>query len=78
MHELTDKVDRYVSILREETQRKIATKRTYYKNTVVTYAKTECHDIVTDMEVEVSSVEVNINKVTISHLFKNQRVTHWS
>lgn len=38
MHELTNKVDRYASLLKEEVQKKTATKRTYYKNRVVSYA----------------------------------------
>lgn len=38
MHDLTDKVDRYTSLLKEEVQKKTATKGTYYKNLVVSYA----------------------------------------
>ncbi|CAL9018954.1 unnamed protein product, partial [Prunus brigantina] len=39
MHDLINKVDRYASLLGEEMQRKTASKGTYYRNPVVSYAE---------------------------------------
>ncbi|BFG25202.1 hypothetical protein CerSpe_114760 [Prunus speciosa] len=39
MHDLTSKVDRYASLLKEEVQKKTASKGTYYRNPIVSYAE---------------------------------------
>ncbi|CAL8993037.1 unnamed protein product [Prunus brigantina] len=62
MHDLINKVDRYASLLREEMQRKTASKGTYYRNPVVSYAKADGHAEAENDEVDISSAEVNIDK----------------
>ena len=62
MHDLTNKVDKYASLLHEELQKKTATKGTYYKNPVVNYAKADGRAETNETEVGVSSVEVSIDK----------------
>ncbi|CAB4294423.1 unnamed protein product [Prunus armeniaca] len=41
MHDLINKVDRYASLLKEEVQKKTASKGTYYWNPVVSYAEAD-------------------------------------
>ncbi|BFG20930.1 hypothetical protein CerSpe_072040 [Prunus speciosa] len=62
MHDLTNKVDRYAFLLKEEMQKKTATKGTYYKNPIVGYAEADSPAEAENVEIEVSSVEVSIDK----------------
>ncbi|CAL2265455.1 unnamed protein product [Prunus armeniaca] len=62
MHDLINKVDRYASLLKEEVQKKMASKGTYYRNPVVSYAETNNPAEAEGDEVEMSSAEVNIDK----------------
>ncbi|XP_021822265.1 uncharacterized protein LOC110763735 [Prunus avium] len=62
MHDLTNKVDRYASLLKEEMQKKTATKGTYYKNPVIGYAEADSLAKAENGEIEVSSAEVSIDK----------------
>ena len=62
MHDLTNKVDRYASFLKEELQKKTATRGTYYKNLVVSYAESNSHTEAGNAEVEFSSAEVSLDK----------------
>ncbi|CAL9029424.1 unnamed protein product, partial [Prunus brigantina] len=62
MHDLINKVDRYASLLREEMQKKTASKGTYYRNPVVSYAEADGPAEAESDEVNMSSAEVNIDK----------------
>ncbi|CAL9021146.1 unnamed protein product, partial [Prunus brigantina] len=62
MHDLINKVDRYASLLKEEMQKKTASKGTYYRNPVVSYAETDGPTEAENDEVDISSAEVNIDK----------------
>ncbi|CAL2270623.1 unnamed protein product [Prunus armeniaca] len=62
MHDLINKVDRYTSLLKEEVQKRTASKGTYYRNPVVGYAKADGPTKVESDEVEMSSAEVSIYK----------------
>ncbi|CAL9019055.1 unnamed protein product [Prunus brigantina] len=62
MNDLINKVDRYASLLREEVQKKAASKGTYYRNPVVGYAEADGPTEAEKDEVEISSAEVNIDK----------------
>ncbi|CAL2257617.1 unnamed protein product [Prunus armeniaca] len=62
MHDLINKVDRYASCLKEEVQKKTASKGTYYRNPVVSYAEANNPAEAEGDEVEMSSAEVNIDK----------------
>ncbi|CAL2247484.1 unnamed protein product [Prunus armeniaca] len=62
MHDLINKVDRYASLLKEEVQKRTASKGTYYRNLVVSYAEADCPTEAESDEVEMSSAEVSIDK----------------
>ncbi|CAL8162372.1 unnamed protein product [Prunus armeniaca] len=62
MHDLINNVDRYASLLKEEVQKKMASKGTYYRNPVVSYAETNNPAEVEGDEVEMRSAEVSIDK----------------
>ncbi|CAL9021055.1 unnamed protein product, partial [Prunus brigantina] len=62
MHDLINKVDRYAALLREEMQKKTASKGTYYRNPVFSYAETNGPIEAEKDEVDMSSAEVNIDK----------------
>ncbi|CAL8993399.1 unnamed protein product [Prunus brigantina] len=62
MHDLINKVDRYASLLKEEMQKKTASKGTYYRNPVVRFAETDGPAEVENDEVDISSAKVNIDK----------------
>ncbi|CAL9005415.1 unnamed protein product, partial [Prunus brigantina] len=62
MHDLINKVDRYASLLKEEVQKKAASKGTYYRNPVISYAEADGPTEVENDEVDMSSAEVNIDK----------------
>ncbi|XP_016652443.1 PREDICTED: uncharacterized protein LOC107881902 [Prunus mume] len=62
MHDLINKVDRYASLLTEEVQKKTASKGTYYRNPVVSYAEADNPAEAEGNEVEMSSAEVSIDK----------------
>ncbi|CAL9024361.1 unnamed protein product, partial [Prunus brigantina] len=62
MHDLISKVDRYASLLKEEVQKKAASKGTYYRNPVVSYAKADGPTEAESDEVDMSSAEVDIDK----------------
>lgn len=63
MHDLTDKVGKYESLLKEEMQKKTTTKETYYKNLVMKYAEMGDRNAVNEAEIEISVAEVNIDKL---------------
>ncbi|CAL2247238.1 unnamed protein product [Prunus armeniaca] len=62
MHDLINKVDRYASLLKEEVQKRTASKGTYYRNPVVNYAEADNPTEADGDEVEMSSAEVSIDK----------------
>ncbi|CAL2246492.1 unnamed protein product [Prunus armeniaca] len=62
MHDLINKVDRYASLLKEEVQKKTASKGTYYRNLVVIFAEADNPAEAEGDEVEMSSAEVIIDK----------------
>ncbi|CAL2238991.1 unnamed protein product [Prunus armeniaca] len=62
MHDLINKVDRYASLLKEEVQKRTASKGTYYRNPVVSYAEADSPTEAESDEVEMSSAEVSIDK----------------
>ncbi|CAL9020684.1 unnamed protein product [Prunus brigantina] len=62
MHDLINKVDRYASLLKKEMQKKTASKGTYYRNPVVSYAETDGPTEAEKDEVDMSSAEVSIDK----------------
>ncbi|CAL2276216.1 unnamed protein product [Prunus armeniaca] len=62
MHDLMNKVDRYASLLKEEVQKKTASKGTYYRNPIVSYAEADNPAEAEGDEVEMSSAEVSIDK----------------
>ncbi|CAL9012486.1 unnamed protein product, partial [Prunus brigantina] len=62
MHDLINKVDRYASLLKEEVQKKAASKGTYYRNPIVSYAEADGPAEAEKDEVDMSSAEVNIDK----------------
>ncbi|CAB4273523.1 unnamed protein product [Prunus armeniaca] len=62
MHDLINKVDRYASLLKEEVQKKTASKGTYYRNPVVSYAEANNPAEAKGDEVEMSAAEVSIDK----------------
>ncbi|XP_021831891.1 uncharacterized protein LOC110771847 [Prunus avium] len=62
MHDLTNKVDRYASLLKEEMQKKTASKGTYYRNPIISYAEADGSAEAEGDEVEMSSAEVSIDK----------------
>ncbi|CAL9001546.1 unnamed protein product, partial [Prunus brigantina] len=62
MHDLINKVDRYASLLREEVQKKAASKGTYYRNPVVSYTEIDGPTEAENDGVDMSSAEVNIDK----------------
>ncbi|CAL9001520.1 unnamed protein product [Prunus brigantina] len=62
MHDLINKLDRYASLLREEMQKKTASKRTYYRNPIISYAEADGPAEAESDEVDMSSAEVNIDK----------------
>ncbi|XP_021817032.1 uncharacterized protein LOC110759283 [Prunus avium] len=62
MHDLTNKVDRYASLLKEEMQKKTASKVTYYRNPIVSYAEADGSVEAESDEVEMSLAEVSIDK----------------
>ncbi|CAL9000943.1 unnamed protein product [Prunus brigantina] len=62
MHDLINKVDRYASLLKEEVQKKAASKGTYYRNPVVSYAENDGPTEAENDEVDMSSAEVNVDK----------------
>ncbi|KAL6286534.1 hypothetical protein ACE6H2_010924 [Prunus campanulata] len=62
MHDLANKVDRYASLLKEEMQKKTASKGTYYKNPIVGYTEADDPTEAKNGETEVSSAEVSIDK----------------
>ncbi|CAL2237153.1 unnamed protein product [Prunus armeniaca] len=62
MHDLINKVDRYASLLKEEVQKRTASKGTYYRNPVVSYAEVDGPIEAKSDEVEMSSAEVSIDK----------------
>ncbi|XP_021810941.1 uncharacterized protein LOC110754209 [Prunus avium] len=62
MHDLINKVDRYASLLKEEMQKKTASKGTYYRNPIVSYAEADGFAEAESDEVEVSLAEVSIEK----------------
>ncbi|CAL2239325.1 unnamed protein product [Prunus armeniaca] len=65
MHDLINKVDRYPSLLKEEVQKRMASKLTYYQNPVVSYAETDNLTEAEGDEVEMSSAEVSIDKLFV-------------
>ncbi|CAL2239605.1 unnamed protein product [Prunus armeniaca] len=62
MHDLINKVDQYASLLKEEVQKKTASKGTYYQNPVVSYVEADDPAEAEGDEVEMSSAEVSIDK----------------
>ncbi|XP_021833379.1 uncharacterized protein LOC110773184 [Prunus avium] len=62
MHDLISKVDKYASLLKEEMQKKTASKGTYYKNPIVGYAEVDSPVEAEEGEIEISSAEVSIDK----------------
>ncbi|CAL9010231.1 unnamed protein product, partial [Prunus brigantina] len=62
MHDLINKVDRYASLLKEEMQKRTASKVTYYRNPVVSYAEADGPAEAESNEVKMSSAEVSIDK----------------
>ncbi|CAL8095907.1 unnamed protein product [Prunus armeniaca] len=62
MHDLINKVDRYASLLKEEVQKRTASKGTYYQNPVVSYAEADGPTEAESDKVEMSSAEVSIDK----------------
>ncbi|CAL2277244.1 unnamed protein product [Prunus armeniaca] len=62
MHDLINKVDRYASLLKEEVKKRTASKGTYYRNPVVSYAEADGPTEAESDKVEMSSVEVSIDK----------------
>ncbi|CAL8993776.1 unnamed protein product [Prunus brigantina] len=62
MQDLINKVDRYASLLKEEMQKRTASKGTYYRNPVVSYAEADGPAEAESDEVEMSSAEVSIDK----------------
>ncbi|XP_021829945.1 uncharacterized protein LOC110770168 [Prunus avium] len=62
MHDLINKVDRYASLLKEEMQKKTASKGTYYRNLIVSYAEADGFAEAESDEVEMSLAEVSIDK----------------
>ncbi|CAL9018687.1 unnamed protein product [Prunus brigantina] len=62
MHDLINKVERYASLLKEEMQKKTASKGTYYRNPVVSYAEADGPTEAENDDVDISSAEVNIDK----------------
>ncbi|CAL9005312.1 unnamed protein product, partial [Prunus brigantina] len=62
MHDLTNKVDQYASLLKEEAQKKAASKGTYYRNPIVSYAEADGPTEAESEGIEVSSAEVKIDE----------------
>ncbi|CAL9018713.1 unnamed protein product [Prunus brigantina] len=62
MHDLINKVERYASLLREEMQKKTASKGTYYRNPVVSYTEADGPTEAENDDIDISSAEVNIDK----------------
>ncbi|CAL8112903.1 unnamed protein product [Prunus armeniaca] len=62
MHDLINKVDQYASLLKEEVQKKTASKGTYYRNPVISYAEADDPAEAEGNEVKMSSAEVSIDK----------------
>ncbi|XP_021813305.1 uncharacterized protein LOC110756207 [Prunus avium] len=57
-----DYLQRYASLLKEEMQKKTASKGTYYRNPIVSYAEADGSTEAEGDEVEMSSAEVSIDK----------------
>ncbi|CAL9021211.1 unnamed protein product, partial [Prunus brigantina] len=62
MHDLINKVERYASLLKEEMQKKTASKGTYYRNPIVSYAEADGPTEAESEGIEVSSAEVKIDE----------------
>ncbi|CAL9020639.1 unnamed protein product [Prunus brigantina] len=62
MHDLINKVDRYAILLREEMQRKTASKGTCYRNPVVSYAEADGPPEAKSDEVDMSLAKVSMDK----------------
>ncbi|CAL9019065.1 unnamed protein product [Prunus brigantina] len=62
MHDLINKADRYASLLKEEMQKRTASKGTFYRNPIGSYAEADSPAEAESDEVEMSSAEVSIDK----------------